>query len=383
MASSRIYLDHNATTPARAEVVEAMRPFWSEEFGNPSSAHRLGQNAASALEAARARVATLFGAFRADEVVFTSGGSEANALAIRGTVSLRPSQGRILASPVEHDAAWALLEQLAAEGYQIEYLSVDPFGRVDPVQVRERLNTAALLVVMQANNEVGTLQPIEEIGAIAREFGVPLHVDSVQAAGKAWIQASKWGATTVSISGHKFGATKGIGALWVRTGHKIRPLVPGHHEGGRRSGTQNVAQAVGLGAACELALADLNDHAARLASLRDGFEASIKNIRGGAWVNGHPVFRTANVSHVSFAGVKGESLAIALDMEGIAVSTGSACASGSSKPSHVLAAMGLPLSRQKGAIRFSLGRQTTQEDLDRTEEALLRLVPRLRKAEFP
>lgn len=382
--SSSIYLDYNATTPVRPEVAEAMQPYWSDCFGNPSSSHQFGQRAQEALEGARAQVARLFGAARPSEVVFTAGGAEANVLGIRGFLEALPSKSRILASPIEHDAVMALLAQLGQQDYGVDWLSVDSYARVNPAEVQEKIRSdTALIVVMQANNEVGTIQPIGEIAQIAARAGVALHVDAVQAAGKLPIAALSWGAASVAVSGHKFGAPKGIGALWIRSGHRLRALVPGHQEGGRRSGTQNVAFAVGIGIAGDLAVKGLADYTARLAPLRDRFEEAVKRAIADISVNGHPTERTANTSHISFAGIKGENLAIALDMEGIAVSTGSACSSGSSTPRHVLAAMALAPQWREGAIRFSLGYGTTQADLDRTVEVLGRLAGRLRKIKTP
>ncbi|MBI4063543.1 MAG: cysteine desulfurase [Elusimicrobia bacterium] len=425
-----IYLDCNATTPVRPEVQRAMEPYWENVFGNPSSAHRYGQEAKAALELSRQKVARSLGAKNPDEIVFTSGGTEANVLGIRGTLgthdrgyfsviasgaagatkqsqkgdsfneiattstelrSRNDKRGHILASPIEHDSIVALLEQLSGEGYEVEYLGVDQDGRVDPEEVKAKVRADTVLTaVMYANNETGVIEPIAEIGRFLRERGILFHVDAVQAAGKIPFSVQDLGATTVAISGHKIGGPKGIGALWIDKATTLsphhplassppRPLFPGHQEGGLRAGTQNVAFAVGLGAALELAVKELPGFMSHLASLRRSFEEKIAGLIEDARFNGHREFRVANTTHVSFAGLEGKNLMIALDLEGVLVSTGSACASGVTKASRVLAAMGLEDKWSRGSLRFSFGRDTSLEDLDQTAQILAKAVRSQRK----
>jgi len=356
-----------------------MGPYWNQTFGNPTSIHSFGQEAKHALESARKDVANFLNAKKTDEIVFTSGGSEGNALGIRGSLGFGP-RGHILTTPIEHTSVLAVCAQLEEEGYEIEFLSVDKDGRVDPQEVRSKIRpNTKLIAVMFANNEVGTIEPVEEIGAITKEKNILFHVDAVQAAGKIPIDVQKIGCTTASISGHKFGAPKGIGALYARSDVKLRALIAGSHEGGRRAGTQNVAFAVALACACKSAKEELALMATQTRALRDSFETKILKAVDNVRVNGHPAARVPNTSNISFEGVEAANMLIALDLEGVAVSSGSSCSSGSTKPSHVLSAMGLEAKYLKSSLRFSLGKSTTQEEIDFTVDALARVVARQRK----
>lgn len=356
-----------------------MAPFWGRVFGNPSSIHQWGQEAKTALETARRQVAGLFGASGTDGIIFTSGGSEANVLGIRGTLA-GSARRHILVSPIEHDSVLMLMEQLGAEGFTVDYVPVDGQARVDTEELRRRIRAeTGLIVVMAANNETGTIQDIEAIGRLAREAGIPFHVDAVQAMGKIPVQTESWGATTISLSGHKINAPKGIGALWAALNHNIRPIFPGQHEGGRRAGTQNVPYAAGLGLAAALASADLPGYAQRIGALRDRFEGMILREIPEVRINGLGAPRLPNTSHCSFAGVDAARLAVALDLQGVGASTGSACASGAARPSHVLSAMALDERWLKGGVRFSFGRGTTQEELDIALAAVKKAVDAQRR----
>ena len=359
----RIYLDFNASTPLAPDVVEAMRPFLTEHYGNPSSPHWAGAPAKEAVERARRQVAALIGC-SPDEVVFTSGGSESNNHALQGVFfASRTQGGHIITSAVEHPAVLKPLEFLKRLGADVTVVPVDRHGRVDPNAVRRALTPRTILVsIMHANNEVGTVQPIAEIAAVARSAGVLVHTDAAQSVGKVATRVEELGVDLLSVAGHKLYAPKGVGALYIRRGTRIESFVHGAgHEQGRRAGTENVLLTVALGAACELASGWIGMPAAR--ALRDRFEAALKARLGdGLTVNGAGAERLPNTANVNFVGEVGTDLLARLP--NVAASTGSACHAGSVELSPVLAAMGVPPREGMGAVRFSLGRTTTWEDLD-------------------
>ena len=372
----RIYLDANATTPLLPEVLEAMRPFLVEQFGNASSIHQEGQRARSAVEQARASVARLLGC-RPAEIVFTSGGTESDNLAIFGSVR---AGDHVLTSRVEHHAVLHAVERLGDRGVEVEFLPVDAQGVVAVEDVRRALRpNSRLISVMLANNETGVLQPVEEIGRIAREAGIRFHVDAVQAAGKMAIDVHSLGCDLLSISGHKMHGPQGTGALFVRRGTRLEPLFAGGaHERQRRAGTENVAGIVGLGKAAECAMEGLrNGELERIRGLRDRLEIGLLEQASG--VNGGGTPRVPNTSNLWFETLDGEALVIALDLQGLAVSSGAACSSGASEPSHVLLAMGISPERARGSLRLSLHRQTTEEEIARTIELISSQVARLRE----
>ncbi len=377
----RIYLDYNATTPLLPEAADAMASALKEVFGNASSVHYFGQQAKAALDEARTAVARLIGAEPGD-VVFTSGGTEADNLAIRGAAEARFPTGRrhLVASAIEHEAVLNTLKALARHGWTMTLLPVDVSGVVSVDALREALtDQTALVSVMHANNEVGTLQPVEALARIAHERGALFHTDAVQSVGKLPIRVKELGADLVSMSAHKLGGPKGVGALWIRRGTGLQPVqTGGRQERGRRAGTENVPSAIGFGVAAESAGRSLASAAVRIAALRDRLELGVTGAVPGSSVNGDRQRRVPNTSNVSFDRVEAESLLIALDLEGIAVSTGSACSSGTLEPSHVLRAMGLAPGRVQSALRFSLGGATTDAEIDRVIDILPRVVARLR-----
>jgi cysteine desulfurase len=378
----RVYLDHAATTPLHPAVVEAMLPYLRERFGNASSVHAWGREAREAVEAAREQVARLIGA-QPDEITFTSGATESDNLAILGVArEQREARGRdhVITSAIEHHAVLHACEALQHEGFTVTVLSVDHYGLVDPDDLRRAITPrTALVTIMYANNEVGTIEPVTEIGRLCREAGVLFHTDAVQAAGHIPCRVDQLYCDLLSLTAHKMYGPKGTGALYVRRGVRLRPLqYGGGHEFGRRPGTENVAGIVGLGKAAELAAAEMAAEAERQRALRDRFIAQVFEQISDVRLNGHPVKRLPNNINLSFAGVEGESLLLNLDLAGIACSTGSACSSGTTEPSHVLQALGVPYEVIRGSLRFTLGRDTTADDLDYTLETLVEVVGRLR-----
>ena len=376
----RIYLDHAATTPTRPEVVKAMLPFFGDAFGNPSSIHSLGQEAKGAIEEARTKVAELIGA-RSEEIVFTSGGTEADNFALKGVAFANEHKGNhIITTPIEHHAVLEVCKFLEKRGFRITCLPVDKYGMVDPDDVKRAITAKTIIIsVMHASNEVGTIEPVEEIGKIAQEAGVHFHSDAVQTVGHIPVNVDKLKVDLLSISGHKFNGPKGVGALYVRKGTKLVSLMHGgEHEKRRRAGTENVPGIVGLAKAAELAGQEIGKEAERLAYLRDklikGLGDKIDQIR----LNGHPTKRLPNNVNVSIDFVEGESMLLNLDLEGICASTGSACSSSSLEPSHVLLALGLPPEQAHGSLRFTLGRDNTQADVERVLEVLPGIVAKLR-----
>ena len=377
----RIYLDHNATTPLLPEVIDRMTGTLREEFGNPSSVHHFGQQAKAAIDEARTEVATLLSA-DPSEVLFTSGGTESDNIAIRGAAEALEATGRrhLIASSIEHEAVLNTLKALAKRGWRTTLLTVDQTGIVAPDALRAALaDDTALVSVMHANNEIGTIQPIAELARIAHDRGALFHTDAVQSAAKLPVSVRSLGVDMLSISAHKFYGPKGVGALWIRRGLRVLPLLTGgRQERSRRAGTENVAGIVGMGVAARIARGKMADEGTRLSALRDRLEAEILAAVPGTAVNGAREPRVPNTTNVSFDRVEAESLLIALDLEGIAVSTGSACSSGTLEPSHVLKAMGFNAHRAQNSIRFSLGASSTDAEIDRVIAVLPKMVEKLR-----
>ena len=377
----RIYFDHNATTPVAPAVLEVVTRVLRDEFGNASSVHHFGQRAKAVLDDARSAVAALLGG-EPSEIVFTSGGTEADNFALRGVAEAAEATGRkhLIATTIEHEAVLVTLKALARRGWTTTLLPVDASGIVSPDALREAITPATALVsVMHANNEIGTIQPIAELAEIAHAHGAVFHTDAVQSAGKIPVNARALGVDLMAISAHKFYGPKGVGALWIRRGTRVGAILTGgKHERSRRAGTENVAGIAGLGAAVQLAAEKSAQEGARLASLRDRIEAAVLAGIPGTAVNGARERRVPNTTNLSFEGIEAESLLIALDLEGIAVSTGSACSSGTLEPSHVLRAMGLPAHRTQNSIRVSLGAGNTDAEADTFLEKLPAVVRKLR-----
>lgn len=379
----RIYLDHNATTPVEPAVLEAMLPYLSGEFGNASSIHTFGQRARAAVETAREQVAALLNA-RPQEIVFTSGGTESDNHALFGIVASQLANAprpHLITTAIEHEAVLnsaQILERLCAD---VTYLPVNREGLVDSAQLRAALRPETVLIsVMHANNELGTVQPLEEIGRIATEADVYCHSDAVQSAGKLPISVKDLQLDLLSLSGHKLYAPKGVGALFVKSGTRLRQfLFGGHHQRGFRPGTENVPGIVALGKAAELARVSLDADAARIARLRDTLEQGLLARVPDSHANGAGAPRTPNTSNLTFPGIEGEALIIALDLKGLACSTGAACSSGAVEPSHVLTAIGLPAAEARASIRFSLGRHTTDGEIARALELVPVAVAQLRR----
>jgi cysteine desulfurase len=378
--SRRVYLDHNASTPVHPEVLAEMLPYFSEAFGNPSSVHAFGRDARAGVDTARERVAR-FLRVAADEIVFTSGGTESDNFGVKG-LALARGRGHLITSKIEHHAVLRTCEWLESQGFAVTYLNVDELGMVDPDEVRRAIRPDTIgLSIMHANSEVGTIQPLAAIGAIARERGVPFHVDAVQTFGKIDIDVTAANVSALSFSGHKIYGPKGVAGLWVRKGTRLVSVQHGgEHERRRRAGTENVPGIVGLGKAVEVRARDMHDEARRVTALRDrlweGIRGSVPDVR----LNGHPTERLPGTVSVSYRGVESESVVLGLDLKGIGVSAGSACTSGSVEPSYVLRAMGVPLEWAMGAVRHSLGRSTSAEDIDYVVAAVTPIVRKLRAA---
>lgn len=377
----RVYFDYNATTPMAEPVLEAMVVAARDIFGNASSVHHFGQRSKAVLDDARSAVAALISG-EPSEIVFTGGGTESDNLAIRGVTEALESTGRnhLVASAIEHEAVLNTLKALARRGWQTTLVGVDRNGIVSLERLREALtDETALVSIMHANNEIGTIQPVAKIAAIAHERGALVHTDAVQSAGKIPVDVKALGVDMLALSAHKFNGPKGVGALWVKRGVRLQPILTGgKQERNRRAGTENVPAIAGFGVAASLAAGKLDSEGARLAVLRDRLESGILGAVSGTEVNGTLEQRVPNTTNVSFDRVEAESLLIALDLEGIAVSTGSACSSGTLEPSHVLRAMGLPARRTQNSLRFSLGLYSTQEEVDRVVGLLPGLVQKLR-----
>jgi cysteine desulfurase len=377
----RIYLDHNATTPIRPEVLTAMMPYLTEEYGNASSIHAFGQNARGTVEKARGQVAALVGARPAD-IMFTSGGTESNNHAILGAVAAAPGQNKhVITTAIEHVAVLDACRALAKQGIELTILPVSRDGLVNPEDVRSAIRPETVLItIMLANNEIGVIEPIEEIGKVAEEKGIVFHADAVQAAGKILIDVEKLGVDLLSISAHKFSGPKGVGALYVRKGTQLAPLLfGGHSERDRRPGTEDVAAIAGMGKAAELVVMSLREDSARVGNLRDRLERGLLDRVPHAWVNGARVPRVPNTANLTFPYIEGESMVIALDLKGIACSTGAACSSGAVEPSHVLLALGLAPEDARATLRLSLGHQTTEDEIDFALETIPPVIERLRQ----
>ena len=377
---NQIYMDYAATTPTDNRVVEAMLPCFGEVYGNPSSLHAFGQEAHGAMEEARAKIAAFLGA-EPEEVVFTSGGTESDNFAVKGVVYANRKKGdHIITSAIEHHAVLETCRFLEAEGFKVTYVPVDGDGLVDPASVAGAITDKTILIsVMHANNEIGTIQPIAEIGRLARERGVYFHTDAVQTFGQLPFTVDELNVDLMSASAHKLYGPKGVGLLYIRKGTRIMPFMHGgEQENGRRASTQNVPGIVGFGKAVELAKASLSEEATRLAAMRDRFIRGVFERLDGIRLNGHPARRLPNNINLSLESVEGEGMILSLDMLGIACSTGSACSSSSLDPSHVLLAIGLPHEFSHGSLRFSLGRYTRESDIDAVLETLPQVVGRLR-----
>jgi cysteine desulfurase len=377
----RVYFDHNATTPVDSSVADVMLRALRDDFGNASSVHRFGQRAKALLDDARTAVATLIGA-EPSELVFTSGGTEADNFALRGAAEALEPTGRrhLIASAIEHEAVLVTLKALARRGWKTTLLPVDHTGIVNPEALEAAItDDTAIVSVMHANNELGTIQPIAELARIARGHGALFHTDAVQSIAKIPVDARALGVDLLALSAHKFNGPKGAGALWIKRGTRIAPILTGgKHERTRRAGTENVPAIAGLGAAANLARLKLLEKSTRVAVLRDRLESEILARVPGTIVNGAQQPRVPNTTNISFDRVEAESLLIALDLEGIAVSTGAACSSGTLEPSHVLRAMGLPTHRAQNSIRFSLGAENTDAEVDYLLEKLPKAVEKLR-----
>ena len=374
----RVYLDHNASTPVHPEVLEAMLPYFSERFGNPSSIHGFGREAREGLDTARERIAGFLRVGK-EEVVFTSGGTESDNMAIKGVAAAR-GRGHLITSAVEHHAVLRTCETLAKQGFDLTVLPVDGYGMVSPDDVRSAIRPDTILVtIMHANSEVGTIQPVGEIGRITRERGVALHVDGVQTFGKLPLDVEALNIDLLSFSGHKIYGPKGVAGLYIRKGTKMASVQHGgEHERRRRAGTENVPGAVGLGKAVEVRARDMAAEETRVRGLRDrlwsGLSTRVPEVR----LNGHPTERLPGTCNVCFRHIESESIVLGLDLKGIGVSAGSACTAGSVEPSHVLVAMGVPLDWAMGTVRCSLGRSTTAEDIDYVLDSVEPLAGKLR-----
>jgi cysteine desulfurase len=376
----KIYLDHAATTPVAPEVLQAMLPFMSQVYGNASSLHSFGQDAKGAVEKARNQIASFINA-RPEEIVFTSGGTESDNFAIKGLASARRDAGNhIITSAIEHHAVIESCKYLESQGFHVTYLKVDRYGLVDPDDVKKSITGKTILIsVMHANNEIGTIEPIAEIGVLARENGIPFHTDAVQTFGHIPVNVEDLNIDLLSASAHKLSGPKGVGLMYIRKGTRISPLLHGGDQERRlRASTLNVSGIVGFGTAVELARSEMAAESARQAQLRDHLIDGLLSIIESSRLNGHPVKRLPNNADISIEHMEGEALLLSLDMQGIAVSTGSACTSTSMEPSHVLSAIGLPHELAHGSLRFTLGRTTTSGEIDHVTETLPRIVTKLR-----
>ncbi len=378
MMETVVYLDNNATTRVLPEVVEAMLPFLREEYANPSSVHQFGQFIRHQMECARGQVARLIGA-QPREIVFTSGGTESINLAIRGSLDIHPTRRHVLTTAVEHPAGLRVTEQLKARGYEVDYVAVDREGRIDEEEWSARLtDRTALATFIHANNETGVVFDVERMARAAFERQIPVHVDAAQSAGKLAIDVSSWPVTLVSLAAHKFHGPKGVGALYVRRRTRLTPqILGGGQEGERRGGTENAAGIIGMGAAAEAAMRDREQITQQVGAMRDLLESEVLRLVPFAQVNGLGADRIYNTSNISFAGLEAEAILILLSEAGICASSGAACSSGSLEPSHVLQAMGIDEKIAHGAIRFSLSRFNTREEIDSVVETLPGLLSKL------
>ena len=376
----RIYLDYAATTPVHPDVLQAMLPYFTDKFGNPSSIHSYGLEAREAIEKARGNIASLINA-RIDEITFTSGGTEADNYALQGVCLANENKGNhIITTAIEHHAVLETCRHLEKKGFTVTYLPVDKYGMVDPAYVRKAIKKTTLLIsVMHANNEVGTVQPLAGIGRLAREADIYFHTDAVQTVGRIPVNVKEMGVDLLSMSAHKLYGPKGIGALYIRKGTRIAPFIHGGgQERGRRAGTENVPGIVGFGKAAEIASREMAEESARLIILRDKFIADLQKHIENITLNGHPTQRLPNNINISVSYVEGEAMLLNLDMQGICASTGSACSSGNLEASHVLIAIGCSHEQAHGSLRFTLGKWTTEEELQKVLDVLLGIVKKLR-----
>ena len=374
----RIYFDHAATTPVDAEVVNAMTEYFDKKFGNASSLHSFGMEAREALEKSREKVAKLINA-DSDEIIFTGSGTESDNLAIKG-IAYRVGEGHIITSSIEHPAVMETCRYLEKKGFDVTYIPVDEYGSVMPDKVEAAIRKDTILIsIMHANNEIGTIEPVEEIGKIARRHGILFHTDAVQSVGKIPVDVKKMNVDMLSISSHKIYGPKGVGALYVRRGVRLEPILHGGgHERGLRSSTENVAGIVGLAKACEIAMNRMEKDAAHLKKLRDKIIREVLNIEE-SYLTGHPSNRLPHHASFYFRGIEGESLILLLNQKGIAASTGSACSSKKLQASHVLLATGIKPEDAHGSLRVTLGRENTEEEVDYFLEVLPRIVEKLRE----
>jgi cysteine desulfurase len=377
----RVYFDNNATTPTNPEVLKAMVPYFEHNYGNASSAHGFGREAHEAVADAREKVAHLIGA-EPENIVFTSGGTESDNLAVRGVAQANEKKGKhIVTSQIEHHAVLNTCKSLEKQGFETAYLGVDKTGKIDLDQLRDSIRKDTILIsIMHGNNEIGTIQDLDAIGEIAAEKGVIFHSDTVQSCGKVPVDVVKSNTNLISMSAHKIFGPKGVGALYVKKGTRLAPLqLGGHHESDLRAGTENVPGIVGMGKAFEIAAEELEESITKMTGLRDRLQEALSSRIEDTVVNGHPIDRLPNTLNMCFRYVEGEAMIMMLDMEGIAVSSGSACTSGSLDPSHVLLAIGLKHEIAHGSLRFSLGMSNTVEEVDYVAEVLPAIVERLRK----
>ncbi len=377
--SSEIYFDNNATTRVLPQVFEAMQPFLTELYGNPSSIHRFGSQVARHISGARQQVAEFVGASDPIEIIFTSCGTEGNNAAIRSMLDSRPEKRHIVTTQVEHPAVLGVFQYLEKRGYRVTWLGVNGDGMLDLEELRHALgDDTALVSIMYANNETGVIFPVQEIGALVQARGIPFHVDAVQAAGKIPFEAKRLPVDLLTISGHKFHAPKGVGALYVRRGIQFVPyMIGGHQERNRRAGTENVAGIIAMGVAAEFSRKYLGSYASQVGHLRDRFEEALLKSCPESRINGRAVDRLPNTSNVSFRYVEGEAILVLLDEHGVCASTGSACTAGSAEPSHVLRAMNVPPDWLQGAVRLSFSRFNTEEEIDKVIQMMPRIVQRL------
>lgn len=376
----RVYLDHNASTPVHPEVLAEMLPYFGDLYGNPSSIHAFGRTAREAVDTARERIGGFLGV-RPDEIVFTSGGTESDNFSVKG-LALARGRGHLITSRIEHHAVLRTCQALEAQGFAVTYLPVDGDGRIDPEDVRKAIRPDTIAItIMHANSEVGAIQPIAAIGSIARERGVPFHVDGVQTVGKIPVDVDALGIDALSFSAHKLYGPKGVAALYIRRGTKMVAVQHGgEHERRRRAGTENVPGIVGFGKAVEIRAREMQDEAVRLTALRTRLWEGIRDRVPEVRLSGHPVERLPGTASLLFRHVESESIVLGLDLKGIGVSAGSACTSGNIEPSHVLVAMGVPVDWAMGAVRCSLGRETIAEDIEYVIECVEPLIKKLRQA---
>lgn len=376
----KIYLDHNATTPVHPEVLEAMLPFYKDKFGNASSVHEFGREAKTALEESRETLAKMINS-APSEIYFTSGGTESDNLALRGIAVANTKKGKhIITAQTEHHAVLEACKFLKKEGYEITYLQVDKYGFVNPDDLKKNIRDDTILVsIMHANNETGVIQPIEELSRIAKESAVYFHSDTVQSFGKIPIDVQKISLDTLAVSAHKLYGPKGVGAIFIRKGTRIIPMIHGgHHERSRRAGTENIPGIVGLAKATEIASRDMEQQQQHLKNLTESFFKKLTEKIPDLFLNGHPEKRIPSTLNISFKGVEGESIILSLDMKGVAVASGSACTSGALEPSHVLSAMGIDPAIAQSSIRFGFGRENTMQHVDYVVEVLPEIIERLR-----